>query len=549
MKLEDINVPDLGDSSEVEVIELLVAVGDLVEENDSLIVLESDKAAMEIPAPVGGKVNKIAVNLGDQVSTGSLILSIEVEGDSCVVEKETNLEVDDATLDAGKNDLLPTEDSKKSKAGNDSVLPEVKKTTRLIIPDLGSSEEVEVIELHVSVGDTVQVDDPLITVETDKAAMEVPATINGKITELLVTVGKKVTSGFDIGSIISEDVAEDLEESKDYSDTETRPKKESKSGTNFLSASVPPEMIAPQILVSENGRQVYAGPAVRKLARELGVNLSQVEGTGVKKRIVKSDVQNFVKLVLNSGPSNVIKSSIPDIDFTEFGEIEQVSRTKLSKLTAENMARNWNSVPAVAQFIEADITDLEEFRLGLKKESEKKGVKLTLLPFLLKATALGLAKYPQFNVSLHSSDEYLIQKKYIHIGIAVATDHGLVVPVIRNVDRKSIWELAEEAADLSAKAKNRKLGKAEIQGACFTISSLGAIGGTGFIPIVNSPEVAILGVARSAIKPVFKDSEFLPRKMLPLTLTYDHRAVNGVDGGLFATYLSQLLEDIRYLSM
>jgi pyruvate dehydrogenase E2 component (dihydrolipoamide acetyltransferase) len=549
LKLEDINVPDLGDSSEVEVIELLVAVGDLVEENDSLIVLESDKAAMEIPAPVGGKVNKIAVNLGDQVSTGSLILSIEVDGDSCVVEKETNLEVDDATLDAGKNDLLPTEDSKKSKAGNDSVLPEVKKTTRLIIPDLGSSEEVEVIELHVSVGDTVQVDDPLITVETDKAAMEVPATINGKITELLVTVGKKVTSGFDIGSIISDDVAEDLEESKDYSDTETRPKKESKSGTNFLSASVPPEMIAPQILVSENGRQVYAGPAVRKLARELGVNLSQVEGTGVKKRIVKSDVQNFVKLVLNSGPSNVIKSSIPDIDFTEFGEIEQVSRTKLSKLTAENMARNWNSVPAVAQFIEADITDLEEFRLGLKKESEKKGVKLTLLPFLLKATALGLAKYPQFNVSLHSSDEYLIQKKYIHIGIAVATDHGLVVPVIRNVDRKSIWELAEEAADLSAKAKNRKLGKAEIQGACFTISSLGAIGGTGFIPIVNSPEVAILGVARSAIKPVFKDSEFLPRKMLPLTLTYDHRAVNGVDGGLFATYLSQLLEDIRYLSM
>jgi pyruvate dehydrogenase E2 component (dihydrolipoamide acetyltransferase) len=549
LKLEDINVPDLGDSSEVEVIELLVAVGDLVEENDSLIVLESDKAAMEIPAPVGGKVNKIAVNLGDQVSTGSLILSIEVDGDSCVVEKETNLEVDDATLDAGKNDLLPTEDSKKSKAGNDSVLPEVKKTTRLIIPDLGSSEEVEVIELHVSVGDTVQVDDPLITVETDKAAMEVPATINGKITELLVTVGKKVTSGFDIGSIISEDVAEDLEESKDYSDTETRPKKESKSGTNFLSASVPPEMIAPQILVSENGRQVYAGPAVRKLARELGVNLSQVEGTGVKKRIVKSDVQNFVKLVLNSGPSNVIKSSIPDIDFTEFGEIEQVSRTKLSKLTAENMARNWNSVPAVAQFIEADITDLEELRLGLKKESEKKGVKLTLLPFLLKATALGLAKYPQFNVSLHSSDEYLIQKKYIHIGIAVATDHGLVVPVIRNVDRKSIWELAEEAADLSAKAKNRKLGKAEIQGACFTISSLGAIGGTGFIPIVNSPEVAILGVARSAIKPVFKDSEFLPRKMLPLTLTYDHRAVNGVDGGLFATYLSQLLEDIRYLSM
>lgn len=549
MKLEEINVPDLGDSSEVEVIELLVAVGDLVKENDSLIVLESDKAAMEIPAPLGGKVKKIAVNLGDQVSTGSLILSIEVDSNSAVVEEETDAELNDAAVAVDSDESSLVEGSKKEKVSSDHVGSSAEKSIRLIIPDLGSSEEVEVIELHVSVGDVVRVDDPLITVESDKAAMEVPATIDGEITELLIEVGEKVVSGSDIGSMISNDVIENPEESNDRSDADSQPKEGSKSGIKLSTDSASQEAMVPDIPSPKNGRHVYAGPAVRKLARELGVNLSQVEGTGIKKRIVKSDVQNFVKVSLSSAPSAFRESSLPDIDFTQFGEIEEVSRTKLDRLTAKNMARNWNSVPAVAQFNEADITDLEEFRLGLKQEAEKKAVKLTLLPFLLKATALGLAKYPQFNVSLHSSDEYLIQKKYIHIGIAVATDYGLVVPVIRDVDRKSIWELASEVADLSAKAKDRKLGRAEIEGACFTISSLGAIGGTGFIPIVNSPEVGILGVAKSIVKPVFKDNEFMPRKFLPLTLTYDHRAVNGVDGGLFATYLGQLLEDIRYLSL
>ena len=549
MKLEEINVPDLGDSSEVEVIELLVAVGDLVKENDSLIVLESDKAAMEIPAPLGGQVKKIAVNLGDQVSTGSLILSIEVDDNSPVVEKGTDAEIDNAAANVELNDSILFESSKEKKVNKDHVVPSAKKSTRLIIPDLGSSEEVEVIELHVRVGDMIKANDPLITVESDKAAMEVPAAVDGEITELLVEVGRKVVSGSDIGSMISVDVTESSGESKDYSTTVLQSKEDSKSGTKLSAGSASQEAIVPNIPFPENGRQVYAGPAVRKLARELGVNLSQVKGTGIKKRIVKSDVQDFVKVALISGPSNIRESLVPDLDFTEFGEIEEVPRTKLDRLTAKNMARNWNSVPAVAQFNEADITDLEEFRFALKKEAEKKAVKLTLLPFLLKATALTLAKYTQFNVSLHSSDEYLIQKKYIHIGIAVATDYGLVVPVIRDVDRKSIWELASEVADLSTKAKNRKLGRAEIEGACFTISSLGAIGGTGFIPIVNSPEVAILGVAKSVVKPVFKDNEFLPRKFLPLTLTYDHRAVNGVDGGLFATYLGQLLEDIRYLSL
>jgi pyruvate dehydrogenase E2 component (dihydrolipoamide acetyltransferase) len=478
-----------------------------------------------------------------------LILSIEVDDNSPVVEKGTDAEIDNAAAKVELNDSILFEGSKEKKVNKDHVVPSAKKSTRLIIPDLGSSEEVEVIELHVRVGDMVKANDPLITVESDKAAMEVPAAVDGEITELLVEVGRKVVSGSDIGSMISVDVTESSGESKDYSTTVLQSKEDSKSDTKLSAGSASQEAIVPNIPFPENGRQVYAGPAVRKLARELGVNLSQVKGTGIKKRIVKSDVQDFVKVALISGPSNIRESLVPDLDFTEFGEIEEVPRTKLDRLTAKNMARNWNSVPAVAQFNEADITDLEEFRLALKKEAEKKAVKLTLLPFLLKATALALIRYTQFNVSLHSSDKYLIQKKYIHIGIAVATDYGLVVPVIRDVDRKSIWELASEVADLSTKAKNRKLGRAEIEGACFTISSLGAIGGTGFIPIVNSPEVAILGVAKSVVKPVFKDNEFLPRKFLPLTLTYDHRAVNGVDGGLFATYLGQLLEDIRYLSL
>jgi pyruvate dehydrogenase E2 component (dihydrolipoamide acetyltransferase) len=289
---------------------------------------------------------------------------------------------------------------------------------------------------------------------------------------------------------------------------------------------------------------------VRKLARELGVDLTQVRGSGAKSRIIKEDIHGFVKARINSpvAASNGIGiAPVPDIDFSQFGEIEEVPRSKLHKLTAANMQRNWNAVPHVAQFNEIDISDLEEFRASLKGEAERKGVKMTFLPFLLKACASALAELPQFNVSLHSSGEYLIQKKYIHIGVAVATEAGLVVPVIRDVDTKSLWELAAEVIELSQKAKDRKLSREEMQGACFTISSLGAIGGTGFIPIVNAPEVAILGVAKTQIKPQFVGGQFVPRPMLPITLSYDHKAVNGVDGGLFVTHLEKVLSDIRNL--
>ena len=299
---------------------------------------------------------------------------------------------------------------------------------------------------------------------------------------------------------------------------------------------------------------MYAGPAVRKLARELGVDLTLVEGSGNKGRVQKEDLQNFVKSRLQ-GPATAGAAggsgipAIPDIDFSQFGEVEEKPMSKLHKVTAANMHRNWLNVPAVAQFNEADVTGLEEFRNAQRKESDKRGVKLTPLPFMLKACAKVLDEYKQFNVSLHSSGETLIQKKYIHIGVAVATEAGLVVPVIRNVDQKNIWQIAAELTEMTDKAKNRRLSKEDMQGACFTISSLGAIGGTSFTPIVNAPEVGILGISKTQVKPVYINNEFVPRQMLPFVLCYDHRAVNGVDAGMFVTRLAEILSDIRLLMM
>ena len=321
-----------------------------------------------------------------------------------------------------------------------------------------------------------------------------------------------------------------------------------------LQASEPPQFSLPAAQDTSDSfdpTKVYAGPAVRKLARELGVDLELVHGSGARSRVVKEDIHAFVKTRINGVPtgSTLVATSVPDVDFSQFGPIEERPRTKLQKVTALNMQRNWSAVPHVAQFNEADVTALEDFRSELRPEAEKKGVKLTFLPFVLKACAKALAEYPQFNVSLHSSGEFIVQKKYCHIGVAVATDAGLVVPVIRDVDKKTIYELALEVLELTDKAKSRKLTLEEMQGACFTISSLGAIGGTGFIPIINAPEVAILGVAKTEIKPVYVNGEFVPRKILPLTLCYDHKALNGVDGGLFADYLVKLLGDIRRLAL
>ena len=544
MSIENIKVPDLGDSSEVEVIELLVSVGQSVEENDSLLVLESDKAAMEIPAPMAGVVKSISVNLGDQVSTGSEMLSLEIaeSGSQNSAPKGESAPAVESTKEEPA-----AEPAKVEETASSPVAAPVPTSQTIEVPDLGSDDEIEIIEIHIKEKDSIEVDDVLITLESDKAAMDVPAPYAGVIESLLVAVGDKVKTGSPIAKILASAPA--AKQEAPAAKQEAQPVETTASSRP---APAPPQAVASSPATSghESSKKVYAGPAVRKMARELGVDLGQVKGSGAKFRILKEDVQKFVNSRLNAPASQGVSlSTVPDIDFSQFGEVEEVQRSKLHKLISVNMQRNWNCVPHVAQFNEIDVTDLEEFRAGLKGEAERRDVRLTFLPFLLKACAKALLEYPQFNVSLHSSGEYIIQKKYVHIGMAVATETGLVVPVIRNADQKSIWQLAEEVIELSNKAKNRKLTADEMQGACFTISSLGAIGGTGFIPIVNAPEVAILGVGKTDIKPVYIGGEFVPRKVLPITLSYDHKAVNGVDGGLFATYLGQLLSDVRHLAL
>lgn len=551
MAIEKISVPDLGDASEVEVIELLVSVGQSVSENDSLLVLESDKAAMEIPAPMSGIVKSIAVNLGDQVTTGSEMLTLEVED---AVKEEVIASQDKQEPESSPAETPVGEQAFEEKSTPASAPAAVTNSSIIEVPELGTEDEVDVIEIHVKAGDAVAKDDALITLESDKAAMEVPSPQAGSVEELIVSVGDRVRTGAPIlrmssstdqSAVQAPSVAEPI--------TPTQPVQEKPATAAATSEpSSPGETQPPAIQVapasSASGVRVYAGPAVRKLARELGVDLSLVPGTGAKSRIIKEDLHGFVKSRINAPAGHQPTTSvIPDIDFSQFGEVEQVPRSKLHRATAINMHRNWTAVPHVAQFIDVDVTDLEAFREELKPEAERKGTKITFMPFLLKACAKALQEYPQFNVSLHSSGDYIVQKKYVHIGVAVATDAGLVVPVIRNVDQKTIWQIAKEVIELTDKAKERRLTIEAMQGACFTISSLGAIGGSGFIPIVNAPEVAILGVAKTAIKPVYSDGEFRPRKMLPLTLAYDHRAVNGVDGGLFATYLGKILADVRHV--
>ena len=548
MAIEKITVPDLGEASDVEVIELLVTVGQQVAENDSLLVLESDKAAMEIPAPMAGIVKSIAINLGDTVSTGVEILSLEVESNNASAEPV-------ADVAAEEMQQAPQADEPSAEAASASGKAEQPASVESVVtvPDLGTDDEVDVIEIHVSAGDTLEADQPLLTLESDKAAMEVPSPQAGEVLEILVKVGDKVKTGAEVLKL-SAAAGGDVAPAQEAPATSSEASGKAAGDSRPMLASEPSRSDQPaaqNIPVSVESTKVYAGPAVRKLARELGVDLALVQGSGARSRVVKEDIHAFVKARINGAPTGsvAVAPAVPDVDFSQFGPIEELPRTKLQKVTAINMQRNWSTVPHVAQFNEADVTALEDFRNELRPEAEKKGVKLTFLPFLLKACAKALAEYPQFNVSLHSSGEFVIQKKYCHIGVAVATEAGLVVPVIRDVDTKTIYELAREVFELTAKAKSRKLTLEEMQGACFTISSLGAIGGTGFIPIINAPEVAILGVARTEIKPVYANGEFVPRKMLPLTLCYDHKALNGVDGGLFADYLVKLLGDIRRLAL
>ena len=427
----------------------------------------------------------------------------------------------------------------------------------VIIPDLGSDEAVDVIELSVKPGDTVKIDQSLIVLESAKASMEVPSPMAGRIIELTVKVGDKVNSGSVIAWVETgavEAVAVETKPTKAEHVAETPTQAEpAPIKTAPIEKKVVVEAPVTKTDTTKSDAEIYAGPAVRKLARELGVELRDISAGGPRGRVTKEDVQRYVKLLVHkvatasavTGGSGI--PAIPAVDFAKFGEISMLPMTRIDKITRDNMHRSWLNVPHVTQWDEADVTDLEEFRADMKSDMEKRKIKLTPLAFLLKASANALREHPKFNRSLHSDGENFVQKNYIHIGVAVDTPMGLMVPVIRDVDKKALWDIGAEIAVLSDKARNGKLMPMDMQGGCFTISSLGAMGGQGFTPIVNAPEVAILGVSKTQVKPVWNGKEFLPRKMLPLTLSYDHRVLNGADAGRFFTFLVEEVSDIRRL--
>ena len=562
MTNQTIYVPDIGGAEGAEVVELLVSVGDSVDVEQSLIVLESDKASMEIPASHAGVVVELKMAVGDQLAEGDAILVVEVLGETEVENKSVG-----ASNDAPAPDetLVPTEPvvavSSETKMTSDSE--QAVSDVVIDVPDIGTDGDVEVVEICVAVGDVLQEGDSIVVLESDKASMEVPAPTAGEVTELLVAEGANVSKGSQLiklrAAVASSPVAPvAISESTETSAAPTDPSK-SNAVSNATpgkadghTASVRPA--GPALAETASTADLYVGPAVRKLAREFGADLTLVTGTGPKGRILKEDLQAFVAKQL-AAPSPVhreVGGAIPvvaDIDFAKFGPVRREERSRIDKVTAANMSKSWLNVPHVTQFDDADITDLETFRASLKAESERRGSKLSPVPFVIKAVAIALNANPKMKSSLAEQGEALVYKDYCHIGMAVDTPNGLVVPVIRDADKRSIWDLSDEIRTLAAKAKDKKLKPDEMQGAVFTVSSLGNIGGKGFTPIVNTPEVGILGISKASTQPVWDGSEFQPRVMLPVSLSYDHRVVNGGDAGRFLTYLVTLLGDIRQLAM
>ena len=545
MAIEIITIPDLGGAESVEVIELCVSVGDSVEQEESLVVLESDKASMDVPSPVDGAVVKYLVAEGDTVKVGDAIAEVETAEAQAVAEP---------AVETPKPETVVAEAVTPDPVSEEPAVSSESSTTEQIalVPDIGSDDKVELIEVSVAVGDQVEEGETLVVLESDKATMDVPSTLTGTVVSIIAKEGDKLGTGDQVAVIEvtsgASAVAEPAVAEPAVAPTQSAP-------AAPAAPAVPAKPAAPAAVstpVANDSSDIYAGPSVRLLARELGVDLSQVNGTGPKARIQKDDVNNFVKSALQSGSKASSGAGIPEvpaIDFSQFGEIETVKLSKIQKVTANNMQRNWLNVPHVTQFDDADITELETFRKSLKAEGEKRGIKVTPVAFLIKAAAAALAANPEFNRSLAGDGENYVQKHYINIGMAVDTPRGLVVPVIKDADKKGIWEISADVITMAGLARDGKLKPNDMQGGCFTISSLGAIGGNGFTPIVNSPEVGILGVSKSQMKPIWDGSDFQPRLMLPLALSYDHRVINGGDAGRFMTYLVKVLSDIRHMTL
>lgn len=526
-----IKVPDIGNYTDVDVIDVTVKEGDTIAVDDTLITLETDKATMDVPADKAGVVTKVLIKKGDKVSEGSPIVEIEASNTEKVKATDTAVET--------KADV--------STAKSQSV--EVK------VPDIGNFSNVDVIAVEVKVGDEIAVEDTIVTLETDKATMDVPSTVAGMVTQVSVKVGDKVSEG----SLLIEVAAKNVTQQTESSPTEIAAIKADVANTpsaenNELRAENKSHVIQAfgSSSIDEAGfAKAHASPSVRKLARELGVNLAQVVGSGRKGRVTPEDLKGFVKQTLQKVQQGGVGSMgtgldllpWPKIDFSQFGETEVQELSRIKKITGQNLSRNWVMIPHVTMQDDADMTELEQFRKELNKEWEREGTKISPLAFIILASVKALQQFPEFNSSL--SGEQLILKKYFNIGFAADTPNGLVVPVIKNADKKGLKEISQELTELSKKARAGKLKPQDMQGACFTISSLGGIGGNGFTPIINAPEVAILGVCRSQIKPVWNGSEFVPRLMCPLSLSFDHRVIDGAAGMRFLVYISSLLADFR----
>ncbi len=528
----EVKVPDIGDFPEVPVIELFVKVGDSIAVDDAIVTLESDKATMDVPSTVAGVVKEVLVQLGSKVGEGSVL--IKVETGAAVA----------ATVAVNPENAPKTP----------SAAPVGGALVKVTVPDIGDFSDVPVIDLFVKVGDNIKVDDAIATLESDKATMDVPSTVSGVVKEVLIQLGSKVSEGAVLIKVETGAPAAVAQAAAPASAAVAVP-----GGAAPVAAPVAPVAAAPAALAPAlpAGSKVHASPSVRAYARQLGVDLSKVSASGPKNRIVKEDLTKYVKGVMTGAISGPVASATggvvgggvldllpwPKVDFARFGEVEIKPLSRIKKISGQNLSRNWVMIPAVTYHEDADITDLEAFRVLLNKENEKTGNKLTMLAFLIKACVKAMQRYPEFNASLDGDN--LVLKKYFNIGFAADTPNGLVVPVVKNADQKGVFEIARETGELAKQARDGKLKPADMSGACFTISSVGGIGGTYFAPIVNAPEVAILGVNRSAMKPVWDGKQFVPRLTLPLSLTADHRVIDGALATRFNVYVAELLADMR----
>ncbi len=597
---KEIRVPDLGDFSDVDVIEVLVSAGDTVEVEDGLIVLETDKASMDVPSTAAGKVVEVSVSSGDTVNEGDLIAVVEVQdggsGDESADEtaagsadesageaaEDGGAEQDGENRESGGADESSRREPASAGDGSGGDTVAEPRRRRVEVPDLGDFDEVDVIEVHVAEGDEVAEEDPLLTLETDKASMDVPAPAAGRVAEVVVSLGDKVSSGDEILTLLTGegggsggDTAEadqadkaaaqaaeertadggrksdgEAEAPRRRTESAASSRQQAGSGRRERAADAEERRDVPSGFpaIDEPGfSRAHASPSVRRLARELGVDLARVDGSGRKGRVLADDVKSWVKKTLQGGGEAGARTalpSVPEVDFAKYGDVVTQPLGRIRKISARRLQAAWVNLPHVTQHDLADITELEERRQELKGPAAERGIKLTPLAFIIQACVQALKEFPRFNSSLHPDGEHLVLKHYFHVGFAADTPNGLVVPVIRDADRKDVYELAGELAELSAAAREGKLSAEQMQGGSFTVSSLGGIGGTAFTPVINAPEVAILGVSRSSMQPVWNGREFQPRLMLPLSLSYDHRVIDGADAARFTTWLSGALGDV-----